>query len=116
LRAQIQSVDQHSNLEGVILDANGKQVDELFVSNLFLLGGNKFLIIVFFAVHFKNDVNIVCCDEKSLSVVLGFSVLDRATGDNDLFVVSLVVLSVRGRFDGESLGVKHFEVKLCGVL
>ena len=78
------------------------------MSNLFFLGGNEFLVIVFFTVHLKNDVNIVSCDEKSLSIVLGYSILDRSTGDDDLYIVSLVVLSVRGRFDGESLVVKHF--------
>ena len=67
--------------------------DFIFLS-LYELG-----VIIFFAVHLKHDVNVVSGYEEPLSVVLGDSLLYCSTGDDDLFIVGLVVLSVGTSFD-----------------
>jgi len=82
---------------------------------LILLGRNEFVIIVFFAVHLEHDVNVISRDQKLLSVILSNSLFNISTGDDDLFIVCLVILSVRGRFDRKCLFVEGFHVDFGGV-
>jgi hypothetical protein len=91
---QVQGVDEHSNLERIISDANDEQVNELLVSDLILSVGRELFNVIFLAVHLKHNVNIISSDQEFFSVVLSYSLLDRSTGDHYLFVVSLVVLPV----------------------
>lgn len=94
LRVQVQRVDQESDLEAVVLDARNEQVDELLVRDLVLLRLHELLIVVFLAVHVEHDVDVFCCHQETLSVVLGHTRLHVVRDDN-LLVVCLVVLSVR---------------------
>ena len=80
-----------------------------------LLGRNEFIIIVFLAVHLEHNVNIVSCDQKLFSVILSYSLFNSSAGDNNLFVVCLVIPSVCSCFDGKCLFVKGFHVDFGGV-
>jgi hypothetical protein len=88
LHIQVQSVDDHSNLERITFDTYDKQINELLVCNLIFLGGNKLFIVIFFAVHLKYNIDVISCDQEFLSVVLGYSLLNSTSIDNNLFVVS----------------------------
>jgi hypothetical protein len=116
LNIEIQSVDNHSNLEGITLDADYEQINELLVWNLIFFCGYKWLIVVFFAIHLENNVDIISCHQELLSVVLGYSLFNGTIIDHDFFIVSLVVLSVSGSFDRKVLFVEHLQVKFGGVL
>ena len=110
LYIQIQGVNDHSDLEWLILEAYDEQVDELLMCYLIFLCWYELIVIVFFAVHLENNVDIISCNQEFLSVVLGYSLLHASTGNNDLFVVCLVILSVGRCFDRKAFIVEHFHV------
>ena len=59
LGVQELSVDEDCNLERVISQTNDEQVDELFVRDLVLLGVQKLLVVVLFAVHLEHNVDVL---------------------------------------------------------
>jgi len=98
LQIQVQGVNEDSDFEWVILDAYDVQINELLVGYLIFSGSHELIVVVFFAVHLKNNVDIISCYQEPLSVVLCYSLLNRSTRDNNLFIVSLVVLPVGSCF------------------
>ena len=60
------------------------------------------LHVVLFAVHFQDEVDFLLFDQEALTIVLSNSCLDVVI-DQDLFVVSLSVLSDALRLQGELL-------------
>jgi hypothetical protein len=91
----IAGVDQECNAERVILQTNGKQFNHLFMAYGIFGGTQKLFIVVFLAVHFKYDVDILGRCQESLSVILGHARL-HVIIDDDLFIVCLVILPVGG--------------------
>jgi hypothetical protein len=65
------------------------------MSYLVFLSLLELLVIIFFAVHLEDNVNVVGCDEEALSIVLSNSFFNVVVDDYFL-VVCLVVFSVRG--------------------
>jgi hypothetical protein len=59
---QVQSVDQDSNLEGIILQAVNEQIHELLVVDVVLLDLTELVIVILFAVHFKHNVDVFWCN------------------------------------------------------
>jgi hypothetical protein len=94
LKVQIQCVDENSNLKRITFYANNEQLNELCVGNLILLSRNKLCIIIFLAIHLEHNEDIISCYKELLSVVLRYSWLHIARGDDDFLVVCLVVPSV----------------------
>jgi hypothetical protein len=98
---QVETIDEHSNLKGVVLDADDKQVHELLVCDLILLCFHELLIVVFFAIHLEHNVNVFCADKEPFSVVLSNPLLYIVV-DHYFFEESLVISSVSCRFHRES--------------
>jgi hypothetical protein len=63
------------------------------MSDLGLLGFLELLIVIFFAIHLKDDKDVLSCDKEALTVVLSHSLLNVVI-DHNFFVVCLVILSV----------------------
>ena len=91
---QIQSIDQYSNLERIILQTNDEQVHKLVMSDFIFLGLLKLLIIILFAIHLEHSVYVLGGLQEPFSVVLCYTSLNCVV-DDDFLVVCLVVLSVR---------------------
>mmetsp|Transcript_30406 Transcript_30406/g.46574 ORF Transcript_30406/g.46574 Transcript_30406/m.46574 type:complete len:283 (-) Transcript_30406:9-857(-) len=98
-RGQVSRIDEHGNLEGVILEADDEQVHELLRSYLVLRSLLEGLVVVFLAVHLEHDIDVSGCDEEALAIVEHYSSVDFACND-DLFEVGLVVSSIRRSFHG----------------
>jgi len=90
---QVADINESSNLEGVIADAQDEQVNELLVGDLGLGSLLELLVVVFFAIHLEHDVDVFSCYQEPLSVVLGDSGFNLIVNYN-LLVVRLVVLAI----------------------
>jgi hypothetical protein len=75
-RFQIQSVQQNTNLERVILYANDEKLHEFLMSDFIFLRFLELLILIFFAVHLEHNVNVLSCDQEPFSIVLSNSLLN----------------------------------------
>ena len=63
------------------------------MGDLGLLGFLELLIVIFFAIHLKDDKDVLSCDKETLTVVLSNSLLNFVVDDN-FFVICLVILSI----------------------
>jgi hypothetical protein len=114
---EVHGVDDHSNFEGIISDTNDKQINEPLMGNFFLLGLQELDVVIFFAIHLKYYVDIIYIYQESFSVVLGNSVFYIFTGNNNFFIVCLVIPSVGCSLNRELfVGIELFQVNLSGLL
>lgn len=102
--SEVHSVNEHCNLEWVALDAHNKQVKELLVRDVVLLGSDEFLNIVFFAVHLKHNVDVFRSHDELFSVVLSHPWFNFVV-NYYFFVVCLIVLPVAVAQDIDSVWV-----------
>ena len=76
---------------------------------------DKLLIVVFFGIHVKHNINFFCSHQEPLSVVACYSLLN-AVVDHYFFVICLVVSSIACALHGEGRIKEQKQVKLDYVL
>jgi len=89
----VSQVNLHSNLKRIILDASHEKINELRVFNLRNIGPYELSNVIVLTVHLKNEQDLFLLCNKPLSVVKRNSCFG-STVDKDLFIESLVVLTV----------------------
>ena len=110
---QIEGVDKEGDLEGVVFDANFKQLDELLVRDVVFPCLLELVFVVLLAIHLKYDVDVLRCGKKPLSVVFSHSRFDIVV-NYDLLEVGLVVPSVSGWLHREIAIVELLETQFGG--
>ena len=87
------AVDEDSNLKRIMPQTDFEQIFELGLLDQVLGRPSKLGLVVFSAVHFENNVDVICGDQEALSKIHGGSLVQIKV-DGYFFKIGLTVFSV----------------------